>query len=310
LEFFHRATNFPFMSTRRVWYALSVAMILVSAFSLVFRGLNLGVDFTGGVTVQATFSAAANSDAVAKALQQAGYADARVTLFGSARDVSIRLPPTKLSTEAVRSQMVQVLRPLDANVQIQSAEVVFPQVGGELLKSAWEGALGALVLIAIYIMFRFRTWRLSAGAILAVLHDPILVFGVFSLSRTPFDLTVVAAVLAVIGYSLNDTVVVFDRIRERFHVARRLEPVVVLDQSINQTLSRTIMTKVVTLIVVVALYVLGGPVLRGFSEALIIGILAGTYSSIYISSAVALDLGLKAEHVLPPPPRRQAEDTP
>jgi preprotein translocase subunit SecF len=167
-----------------------------------------------------------------------------------------------------------------------------------------------LILIFVYIIFRFHTWRLSFGAILAVLHDPILVFGVFSVTRTPFDLTVVAAMLAVIGYSLNDTVVVFDRIRERFHVARRLDPVTVLDQSINQTLSRTIMTKVVTLIVVVALYALGGPVLRGFSEALIIGILAGTYSSIYISSAVALDCGLKSEHVLPPPPRRQADDTP
>jgi preprotein translocase subunit SecF len=146
---------------------------------------------------------------------------------------------------------------------------------------------------------RFHTWRLSLGAILAVLHDPILVLGTFSLTRTPFDLTVVAAMLAVIGYSLNDTVVVFDRIRERFHApAKRLDPVAVLDQSINQTLSRTIMTKVVTLIVVVALYALGGPVLRGFSEALIIGIVAGTYSSIYISSAMALDCGLKAEHLL------------
>src|SRR5580658_3341403 len=129
------------MSTRRVWYALSVVMILVSAFSLVFRGLNLGVDFTGGVTVRATFSAAANSDAVVKALQQAGYADPKVTLFGSARDVSIRLPPTKLTTAAVSAQMEQLLHPLDANVQIQAADVVFPQVGGELLKSAWEGAL-------------------------------------------------------------------------------------------------------------------------------------------------------------------------
>jgi len=210
----------------------------------------------------------------------------------------------------VRAQLEQTLHGVDANVQIQSVEVIYPQVGGELLRSAWQGMGATLILIFVYIIFRFHTWRLSFGAILAVLHDPILVFGVFSVTRTPFDLTVVAAMLAVIGYSLNDTVVVFDRIRERFHVARRLDPVTVLDQSINQTLSRTIMTKVVTLIVVVALYALGGPVLRGFSEALIIGILAGTYSSIYISSAVALDCGLKSEHVLPPPPRRQADDTP
>jgi preprotein translocase subunit SecF len=310
VEFFHRATNFPFMSTRKLWYALSALMVLVSAGSLALRGLNLGVDFTGGVTAQATFSATANRDAVVSALRQAGYVDPQVTLFGSPRDVAIRLPPAKLTTEAVRTRLEQILQLQDPKVQIGSVEVIFPQVGAELLKSAWEGMLGALVLIFAYIALRFHTWRLSSGAILAVLHDPILVFGVFSLTHTPFDLTVVAAVLAVIGYSLNDTVVVFDRIRERFHVAKRLEPVVVLDQSINQTLSRTIMTKVVTLIVVVALYALGGPVLRGFSEALIIGILAGTYSSIYISSAVALDLGLKAEHVLPPPVRRQADDTP
>jgi preprotein translocase subunit SecF len=310
VEFFHRATNFPFMSTRKVWYALSAVMILVSAGSLVLRGLNLGVDFTGGVRVQVSFPVSANRDAVANALKGAGYVDPQVTIFGSARDVSIRLPPTKQSTEAVRAQIEQTLHGLDANAQIQQVEVIGPQVGGELLRSAWEGMGATLILIFIYIIFRFHTWRLSFGAILAVLHDPILVFGVFSLSQTPFDLTVVAAMLAVIGYSLNDTVVVFDRIRERFHVAKRLDPVTVLDQSINQTLSRTIMTKVVTLIVVVALYALGGPVLRGFSEALIIGILAGTYSSIYISSAVALDCGLKAEHVLPAPPRRQVDDMP
>jgi preprotein translocase subunit SecF len=298
------------MSTRKVWYALSAVMILVSAGSLALRGLNLGVDFTGGVTVQASFPASANTDAVATALKGAGYAEPQVTLFGSARDVSIRLPPTRQSTEVVRSQIEQILHGMDANAQIQQVEVIGPQVGGELLRSAWEGMGATLILIFMYIIFRFHTWRLSFGAILAVLHDPILVFGVFSLTRTPFDLTVVAAMLAVIGYSLNDTVVVFDRIRERFHVAKRLDPVAVLDQSINQTLSRTIMTKVVTLIVVVALYVLGGPVLRGFSEALIIGILAGTYSSIYISSAVALDCGLKAEHVLPAPPRRQVDDMP
>ena len=153
--------------------------------------------------------------------------------------------------------------------------------------------------IFIYIAFRFNTWRLSLGAILAVLHDPILVLGIFSITQTSFDLAVVAAILAVIGYSLNDTVVVFDRIRERFHANRRLASALALDQSINQTLSRTIMTKVVTAIVVVALLFLGGAVLRGFSEALMIGIIAGTYSSIYISSAIALDCGLTSEHVFP-----------
>jgi preprotein translocase subunit SecF len=298
------------MSTRKVWYGLSIILILISVGSLATRGLNLGVDFTGGVTVQANFPTSANRDAVVTALQHAGYADPQVTIFGSARDIAIRLPPTKQSTEVIRGQVEQILRGIDAQTQIQQVEVIGPQVGGQLQRSAEQALLATLVLIFGYIAVRFHTWRLSLGAILAVLHDPILVLGTFSLSRTPFDLTVVAAMLAVIGYSLNDTVVVFDRIRERFHVGKRLDPVTVLDQSINQTLSRTIMTKVVTLIVVVALYVLGGPVLRGFSEALIIGIVAGTYSSIYISSAVALDCGLKADHLLATEIKKAIDDLP
>jgi preprotein translocase subunit SecF len=310
VEFFHRATNFPFMSTRKVWYALSIVLILISIVSLLTRGLNLGVDFTGGVTVQASFPSAVNRDAVSAALLAAGYADPQVTIFGTSRDIAIRLPPTKQNTEAVRARLEQILRGVDAGAEIRQVEVIGPQVGGELQRSAVQALLATLLLIFGYIAVRFHTWRLSFGAILAVLHDPILVLGTFSLTRTSFDLTVVAAMLAVIGYSLNDTVVVFDRIRERFHGSRRLQPVLVLDQSINQTLSRTIMTKVVTLIVVVALYALGGPVLRGFSEALIIGILAGTYSSIYISSAVALDCGLKAEHLLPSSVKRPVDSMP
>ena len=310
MEFFHRATSFPFMSTRKVWYGLSIALILISLGSLATRGLNLGVDFTGGVTVQATFPTAANRDAVTKALTAAGYAEPQVTIFGSAREVAIRLPPTKLSIAEVRGKIEQILHGIDPGATIQQVEVVGPQIGGELQRSALQALIATLLLIFGYIALRFHTWRLSLGAILAVLHDPILVLGTFSLTRTTFDLTVVAAMLAVIGYSLNDTVVVFDRIRERFHTGRRLDPVTVLDQSINQTLSRTIMTKVVTLIVVVALYALGGPVLRGFSEALIIGILAGTYSSIYISSAVALDCGLKAEHLLSTAVKKPLDDLP
>ncbi|HEX4051485.1 MAG TPA: protein translocase subunit SecF [Steroidobacteraceae bacterium] len=298
MEFFRRATHFSFMRTRKVWYALSAVLVLISVVSLATRGLNMGVDFTGGVTVQASFPGPANRDAVAAALARAGYTEAQVTLFGSVRVLSIRLPPTKENTDALRARLEQVLQQVDKGADIQQVQSIGPQVGSELERSAIEGIAATLLLIFGYIAVRFHTWRLSFGAILAVLHDPILVLGAFSLTRTTFDLTVVAAMLAVIGYSLNDTVVVFDRIRERFHLARRLTPIEVLDQSINQTLSRTIMTKVVTLIVVVALYALGGPVLRGFSLALIIGIVAGTYSSIYISSAAALDCGLSADHLL------------
>jgi preprotein translocase subunit SecF len=193
-----------------------------------------------------------------------------------------------------------ILSSVDPKAEISKLDVVGPQVGQELRDAAIKSLAITLVLIALYIILRFHTWRLSLGAILAVLHDPILVLGVFSVTQTPFDLPVVAAILAVIGYSLNDTVIVFDRIRETFEKNRRLPSDQVLDQAINQTLSRTIMTKVVTSIVVVALLLLGGSALRGFSEALLIGIIAGTYSSIYISSSIALSFGLKAEHVFPP----------
>ena len=298
MEFFHRSTHFPFMSTRKVWYGLSIALILIAVVSLFTRGLNLGVDFTGGVTVQAAFPGTADRDAVNAALARAGYVDPQVTIFGSSRDISIRLPPTKQSTEAVRAQLEQILRGVDAGAEIRQVEVIGPQVGGELQRSAVQALVATLLLIFGYIALRFHTWRLSLGAVLAVLHDPILVLGAFSLTRTSFDLTVVAAMLAVIGYSLNDTVIVFDRVRERARTARKLSIAQVIDESINQTLSRTLMTKLVTLLVVLALLIFGGETLHGFSAALVIGILAGTYSSIYISAALALDLGLRTDDLL------------
>ena len=300
MEFFKKQTNFPFMATRKVWYTLSAILMIGSVVSFATRGLNFGIDFTGGVSAHATFSQSANVDAVRAKLAQAAFKDPQVQNFGSSRDVSIRLPPDPTqNATAIRAKLEAVLQSVDQSAQVQQLDVVGPQVGSELKSSATLALASTLLLIGLYIALRFHTWRLSLGAILAVIHDPILVLGIFSITQTPFDLAVVAAILAVIGYSLNDTVVVFDRIRERLETNRRLAPDVVLDQSINQTLSRTIMTKVVTSIVVVALLFLGGPVLRGFSEALMIGIIAGTYSSIYISSAIALDCGLTAEHVFP-----------
>ena len=264
------------------------------------RGLNLTIDFTGGVSAEARFQHAANVDEVRARLTAAGFREPQVQNFGSSRDIAIRLPPDpKQTATEIRSRLEAVLAGIEPSTQVVQLDVVGPQVGGELKVSAMWALFFTLLLIFLYIAFRFHTWRLSLGAILAVLHDPILVIGFFSLTQLPFDLAVVAAILAVVGYSLNDTVVVFDRIRERFETNRRSPPDVVLDQSINQTLSRTIMTKVVTSIVVVALLFLGGPVLKGFSAALLIGIIAGTYSSIYISSAIALDFGLTAEHVFP-----------
>ncbi len=300
MEFFKKQTSFPFMATRKVWYGLSGVLMVACIVSFATRGLNLAIDFTGGVNAHATFAQAANVDAVRSGLAKAGFKDPQVQNFGSSRDIVIRLPPDPAqNATAIRARLDGVLRAVDPSAQVPQLDVVGPQVGNELKTSAAWALSFTLLLIFIYIAFRFHTWRLSLGAILAVIHDPILVLGIFSMTQTSFDLAVVAAILAVVGYSLNDTVVVFDRIRERFETNRRLVPAVALDQSINQTLSRTIMTKFVTSIVVVALLFLGGPVLRGFSEALLIGIIAGTYSSIYISSAIALDCGLTAEHVFP-----------
>jgi preprotein translocase subunit SecF len=297
------------MATRRVWYALSLLLMIGSIALLFTRGLNLGIDFTGGVSVQAIFSQAPDLDAVRSRLTAAGLRDPVVQLSSSTREVTIRLPPEKPVTgaadeaskiaAAIHAKVEGALKPMDPQVQVAAPDVYGPQVGSELQVSAVWALAFTLILIGIYIAFRFHTWRLSLGAILAVLHDPILVLGIFAATLTSFDLPVVAAVLAVIGYSLNDTVVVFDRIRERFEGNRRLPAREILDQSINQTLSRTIMTKLVTAIVVVALLLLGGPVLYGFSLAMLIGVIAGTYSSIYISSAVALDCGLTAEHIFP-----------
>ena len=300
MEFFSHQTSYPFMATRKVWYTLSAILMIASVVLFFTRGLNLGLDFTGGVSAQVTFTQAANVDDLRAKLAAAGFHEPGVQNFGSSRDVVIRLPPDPSQSEAtIRTKIETVVKSMDAGAQVPQLFVVGPQVGGELRTSAIYALGFTLFFIFLYIAFRFHTWRLSLGAILAVLHDPILVIGIFAASQTEFDLPVVAAILAVIGYSLNDTVVVFDRIRERFETNRRLDPMLVLDQSINQTLSRTIMTKVVTSIVVVALLFLGGPVLKGFSEALMVGIIAGTYSSIYISSAIALDCGLTAEHVFP-----------
>ncbi len=300
MEFFSHQTNFQFMATRKVWYTLSAVLMIVSLGSFFTRGLNLAIDFTGGVSAEVSFANAANVDAVRAKLTADGFREPQVQNFGSSRDISIRLPPdAKQSATEVRARLETAMKSIDPGAQVAQLDVVGPQVGNELKVSAMWALFFTLLLIFLYIAFRFHTWRLSLGAIFAVLHDPILVVGFFSITQMSFDLASVAAILAVIGYSLNDTVVVFDRIRERFETNRRSPASVVLDQSINQTLSRTIMTKVVTSIVVVALLFLGGAVLKGFSSALLIGIIAGTYSSIYISAAIALDCGLTAEHVFP-----------
>jgi preprotein translocase subunit SecF len=298
MEFFHKVTRFPFMNTRRVWYGLSAVIIVGSLLLVGVRGLNLGIDFTGGVVVETNFPQSPNIEALRAALAGAGVTGAQVQAFGSSRDILVRLPPDpNVKGEQIGARILEVFRHADAAVKLQRTEVVGPQVGQELfIKGSWA-LVATLVLIAIYVLMRF-TLKLAAGAIIAVLHDPICVLGFFAVTQMTFDLTAISAILAVIGYSLNDTVIVFDRIRERARTARKINVAQVIDESINQTLSRTLMTKLVTLLVVVALLIFGGETLHGFSAALVIGILAGTYSSIYISAALALDFGLRTDDLL------------
>jgi preprotein translocase subunit SecF len=298
MEFFHKVTRFPFMHTRKVWYGLSAFLIIASLALVAIRGLNLGVDFTGGVVVETNFPQAPNIEALRSALTAAGVAAAQVQAFGSSRDILVRLPPDpNAKGDQIGARIAEIFGKIDAGVKLQRTEVVGPQVGQELFIKGGVAMAATLVLILIYVLFRF-TPKLALGAIFAVLHDPICVVGFFALTQMTFDLTAISAVLAVIGYSLNDTVIVFDRIRERARSSRKLSIAQVIDESINQTLSRTLMTKLVTLLVVVALLVFGGETLRGFSAALVIGIIAGTYSSIYISAALSLDLGLRVDDLL------------
>jgi preprotein translocase subunit SecF len=311
MEFFKKKTNFPFMGTRKLWYTASAIMIVISIGSFVTRGLNLAVDFTGGVTAEVHFAAQPDLDRVRAELARQGFSEPQAQTFGTSRDVLVRLPPQdKQSASEVRARVDRAVKAVSNEAEIKRVEVVGPQVGAELRNSSIWALIATVILIFIYVALRFHTLRLGLGAILAALHDPILVLGFFSVTQMTFDLAVVAAVLAVIGYSLNDTVVVFDRIRERFEANRRSSPSEVLDESVNSTLSRTVMTAVTTLIVVTVLYVLGGAALEGFSAAIIVGILVGTYSSIYIAAAIALDLGLKAEHLFPQRDRKALDDMP
>jgi preprotein translocase subunit SecF len=298
MEFFHKVTRFPFMNTRKVWYGLS-AVLIVASFALVaVRGLNLGIDFTGGVVVETNFPQPPNIDELRGALAKAGISEAQVQAFGSSRDILVRLPPDPNAKGGeIGARILDIFKTADAGVKLQRTEVVGPQVGQELFVKGALALVATLVLIAVYVLLRF-TFKLALGAILAVLHDPICVVGFFAVTQITFDLTAISAILAVIGYSLNDTVIVFDRVRERARHARKLQVSQVIDESINQTLSRTLMTKLVTLLVVVFLLVFGGETLHGFSAALVIGIIAGTYSSIYISAALALDFGLRTDDLL------------
>ena len=308
MEFFHNKTSFPFMGTRRRWYLVSAVIIVGSLVSLGVRGLNFGIDFTGGVVMEFTFPQAADLEKVRADLASAGFGDAAVQSFGTTRDVLVRLLPREGGdVNAVGQSVLAAMQAGEPGVELRRTELVGPQVGQELAEKGALAILFTFLLILAYVAMRFQ-WKLGVGAIVAALHDPIVILGFFSMTGLVFDLPALAAILAVIGYSLNDTVVVFDRLRERFISMRKGTSEQVIDTAVNETLSRTIMTSLTTLLTVLSLLFFGGEVLRGFSVALTIGIVVGTYSSIYIASALALDLKLAARDLLPVQREKDAVD--
>jgi preprotein translocase subunit SecF len=309
MEFFRKKTSYPFMATRRRWYVVSAVLIVGAIVALATRGLNFGIDFTGGVVLEVGFPQSADLEKVRRALHDGGYDEAIVQSIGTSRDVLVRLPPAAkdADTNAIGREVLAVIQADNPGVELRRTEVVGGQVGSELANKGALAVLFTFLFILIYVWLRF-VWKLGVGAIVAALHDPIIIVGIFAATQMTFDLPALAAILAVIGYSLNDTVVVFDRIRERFLSMRKGTPEQVLDASINETLSRTIMTSATTMLTVFALLFFGGEILRGFAVALTIGIVVGTYSSIYVASALALDFKLTARDLLPVQKERDAVD--
>jgi len=285
---------------RKIALVISALVVLVSIGSLATRGLEFGIDFTGGILLEVGYEEAANLESIRSNLADAGYDDAQVQLFGSASDVLVRLPPQEGSgPDQLREDLRRTIAVGTSGVDLRRVEFVSPQVGKELTERGALAMIIALLLIFVYVMIRFQ-WKFAAGAVAALAHDVIVTVGFFAIFRLPFDLTVVAAVLAVIGYSLNDTVVAFDRIRENFFKLRGIEAEESMNTSINEMLARTLITGVTTLLVLVALLTLGGESIAPFSIALIVGIIVGTYSSIYTASATALLLGVNAQDLLEP----------
>jgi preprotein translocase subunit SecF len=296
-------TSIDFLSVRRRRIAMifSALLVIAALTSLATRGLNFGIDFTGGVLLEVGYPQDANLDRIRSLLADAGFDDVQVQRFGAATDVMLRLPPQgeDANPDQIRRSLRSTLAADEPGVELRRVEFVGPQVGEELTEKGGLAMIFALLMIFAYVMFRFQ-WKFSAGAVAALIHDVIITVGFFSFFHLPFDLSVVAAVLAVIGYSLNDTVVAFDRIRENFISLRGVAAEESMNISINEMLARTVITGMTTLLVLTALLLLGGESVGPFSIALIVGIIVGTYSSIYTASAVALTLDVNAQDLLPP----------
>ena len=291
--------QFDFMKMRKVTSIISALLIIFSVFTLSYQGLNLGIDFTGGTLVEVGYPEAGNLDKLRQSFGDSEFNDVAIQYFGSAKEILIRIPPQQgLNSADVSNKLLDLLSSNNFSAEMRRVEFVGPQVGEELREDGGLAMLYALLCIMVYIAFRFQM-RFSVGAVSALIHDVLITLGFFSITRFNFDLTILAALLAVIGYSLNDTIVVFDRVRENFRKIRDKTPVEVFNISLNQTLRRTIMTSFTTLLVLIALFLLGGEIIHGFSVALIFGVLIGTYSSIYIASPVTLTLGIKKEDLMP-----------
>jgi len=295
-------TQIDFMGKRHLALALSLVLILGSFAGLWIKGLNFGIDFTGGTLIELSYPQAVDLNEVRSDLVAAGYNQAVAQHFGSATDVLIRIAPQEgLNTAQLSNQVMDALGAgVNTEIDLRRVEFVGPQVGDELTEDGALAVLYALIGVLIYVALRFE-WRFSVGSVAALIHDVILTLGVFAWTQTQFDLTVLAAILAVIGYSLNDTIVVFDRVRENFRTMRDGSPIHVTNIAVNQMLARTIMTSVTTLIVLLALFFLGGEIIHGFALALIVGVIVGTYSSTYVASAVALMLGVSKEDLMKAP---------
>ncbi len=294
-------SNIDFLGKRRITITLSVVLILISVVLLATRGLNFGIDFTGGTLVEVGYPEAVELDPIRDQLEEAGFAGAQVVTFGTSRDVLIRLAPREDDPDqaTLSNQVLNALeRGGSADPELRRVEFVGPAVGEELREQGGLAMIYALVGILIYVAVRFE-WRFSIGSVLALVHDVLITLGIFALLQMEFDLGVLAAVLAVIGYSLNDTIVVYDRIRENFRILRKQGTEHVMNNAVNKTLARTIVTSVTTLLVLLSLAFLGGAALQNFSVALIIGVIVGTYSSIFIAATAALLLGVDRQVLLP-----------
>lgn len=300
MQLFKKPTTFDFMSKRMITMIFSAILILISVGSLATRGLNFGLDFTGGTLIELGYVQPVDLTVVRSTLETSGFPEAVAQHFGTAKDILIRIAPQDGKSNAdISSTVMTALRAVEeGEVTMRRVEFVGPQVGDELTNDGGLAMIYALICILIYVGFRFE-YRFAIGSVAALVHDVIITLGAFSLFQLDFDLTVLASILAVIGYSLNDTIVVFDRIRENFRKMRKGSSVDVVNASLNQTLSRTMMTSITTLLVLIALFVVGGELIHGFATALIIGVVIGTYSSIYVASASALSMGISKEDLMP-----------